>query len=861
MSVYGVALARAQAFEQAGEFEQAERIYEQILRGDPLQAIVWHRLGLVHVRAGRIEQAAKALGRAVALDSSNAAFHSDLGIVYRELGRMDDAIDLFQQAVQLSPGDALVQYDLGALLQQRHDPLGARLRFQQAVRLQPEFAEAWNDLGIAQQMLGALDEAGVCFERLITLVPAMSGGHFNLGNVRLAQSRLLEAIACYARALELQPRFVEAMNNLGTALHKLGRVDHARNAYQTALQICPAYVDARNNLGALLSLSGRFGQAESYFRESLAIDPRSVGAHNNLAGLLQSQMRLDEAERLLRRALEIDPAAIDPLGNLANVLALQGQLAESAEYYRRAIEIVPHPRLQIHAAMMLPPIYGSVEEIHSSRAAFESNIARLVAEAVGLDPAQGPIPVHFLLAYQGFDDCLLARRVAALYRGQPTNTSFPGSAWERTAMQALPAVIAVTQEIPIGEDARQSLERSPVPGGAWDRAVAAPQAAPVPAPHFAGRPAKIRVGFLSKFLRDHTIGDLFRGIIRNLSRTDFDVTAFLVGEAADNTVSFLQTCADRFINLPEDVPWARQIIAKAGLDVLFYPDVGMDPVSSALAHSRVAPVQCTTWGHPVTTGVPTIDYFISSKLIEPAGAAAQYSEQLVLLDALPTFYYRPEVGAVETRNEARREFAFSQAEHVYLCPQSLFKFHPDFDPLLRSILARDPQARIVLIEAPHVHWTSMLADRLRRSLNESCDRVTFTPRVDRAAFLRLLTAADVILDPLHFGGGNTSFQALGLGLPIVTLPSAFMRGRVTAGCYRKMEYETCVARDAVEYVDLAVRLGTDPEFNTTVRSQIAARSGVLFEDLAAVRELEEFFKTAVGVQRVSAASPPQPVAA
>jgi predicted O-linked N-acetylglucosamine transferase (SPINDLY family) len=383
----------------------------------------------------------------------------------------------------------------------------------------------------------------------------------------------------------------------------------------------------------------------------------------------------------------------------------------------------------------------------------------------------------------------------------------------------------------------------------------------VPVPHFAVEPAKIRVGFLSKFLRDHTIGDLLKGLIRNLSRSDFEVTVFLVGEAIDETVTFLRDSADRFVNLPEDVASARQIVADAGLDVLVYPDVGMDPVSSALAFSRLARVQCTTWGHPVTTGIPTIDYFISSKLIEPEGAVAHYSEQLVLLDSLPTYYHRPELSAAGHQEQARTEFDLPQDAHLYLCPQSLFKLHPDIDALFGAILTGDPAARVVLIEAPHAHWTEMLKQRLLRNLNELAGRVTFVPRVDRAAFLRLLTTADVVLDPPHFGGGNTSFQALGLGLPIVTLPSEFMRGRVTSGCYRKMGYETCIARNADEYVDLAVRLGTEPAFNALVRSQIDSRSGILFEDMAAVRELEEFFRMAIRTRDVAGAKSRQPAAA
>ena len=197
---------------------------------------------------------------------------------------------------------------------------------------------------------------------------------------------------------------------------------------------------------------------------------------------------------------------------------------------------------------------------------------------------------------------------------------------------------------------------------------------------------------------------------------------------------------------------------------------------------------------------------------------------------------------LERQSRAAGDSGLPHEAHIYLCPQSLFKFHPDFDLPLAAILARDPEARIVLIEAPHRNWTDLLSQRLKKSLSEHFHRVSFVPRVDRQAFLRLLATADVVLDPLHFGGGNTSFQALGLGLPVVTLPAKYMRGRVTAGCYRKMDLEICVARDAEDYANLAVRLGTDPAFNAFVRSEINSRSSVLFEDTAAVRELEVFFK-------------------
>jgi len=830
VSSQGNAFARALALQQAGDFEQAERLYEQILRIDPQQASVWHHLGLVVHRSGRLDQASECISRAVSLDASNAIFHGDLGTIWHQLGRFDEAIDCFQQAVELAPEHAQAHYSLGLVLKERGNQVGAKLRFQQAVRLHPEFAEAWNELGILHQVLGETGEASACFSRLISLVPDMAGGHFNLGNLRLGENRLVEAAACYVRALELEPRFPEALNNLGTALHRLGRIEQARHAYEAAIAMNPNFVDARSNLGALWSLLGRHGEAETSYREALALNSRSVAALTNLAGVLQAQMRLDDAEQFLRQALALEPLAVNVLGNLANVLAIEGRVEEAAGYYRQALDVQFNPVLKIHAALLLPPIYQSNDELRQFRETFEANVSQLHQDGLSLDPLREAAPVNFLLAYQGFDDCELARRVAGLYQRHPQRTADP---------LREPATVAAPHfsTKPAGES-----RLAPAGAGPHTDDVASP--------------SRVRIGFASKFLRDHSIGDLTKGLIHQLSRRDFHVTVFLAGDSADETVSSLRQHADECIALPEDVPLARQIIADADLDVLVYPEIGMDPLCHALAFARLAPVQCALWGHPVTTGIPTINHFISSALIEPADAGEDYTENLVRLESLPTYYYRPQLkpGVHEPRSAvgvtgaerqtACREFGLSHAAHLYLCPQSLFKCHPDFDLPLAAILKRDPQARIVLVEAPHRNWTQLLSQRLKQSLKEHFSRVSFVPRVDRQAFLRLLTTADVILDPLHFGGGNTSFQALGLGLPIVTLPAKYMRGRVTAGCYRKMNFDVCVARDAEDYANLAVRLGTDPAFNAFVRSEISSRSSVLFEDLAAVRELEAFFKSA-----------------
>jgi predicted O-linked N-acetylglucosamine transferase (SPINDLY family) len=134
----------------------------------------------------------------------------------------------------------------------------------------------------------------------------------------------------------------------------------------------------------------------------------------------------------------------------------------------------------------------------------------------------------------------------------------------------------------------------------------------------------------------HTWGEFFAGIIRHLPRTNLKVFLFRLPGPDDDLARFIDQSANAVIRLPADVAAARRQIADHQLDVLFYTDIGMDPVTYFLAFARLAPVQCTTLGHPVTTGIPTLDYFISGADLEPTDVDGHYTEKLVRLGSFPT---------------------------------------------------------------------------------------------------------------------------------------------------------------------------------------------------------------------------------
>jgi len=251
----------------------------------------------------------------------------------------------------------------------------------------------------------------------------------------------------------------------------------------------------------------------------------------------------------------------------------------------------------------------------------------------------------------------------------------------------------------------------------------------------------------------------------------------------------------------------------------------------------MAPVQCVTWGHPETTGSDAIDYFLSSEDLDHADAQGHYSETLVRMPLSGTYYARPKTTSHETARESFPDLA--PHETLYCCPQSLFKFHPDMDVLLRGILERDREGVIVGIEGRVPEWTNALRTRWRRTLAGMDDRIRLLPAIPNEEYLKLLAAADVVLDPIHFGGGNSSYESFACGTPIVTLPGEFLRSRITAALYRRMGLESLVATSADDYVDRAVSWAADRAQNEAIRSQIAERSDVLFENPDEVRCLED----------------------
>jgi len=707
-----------------------------------------------------------------------------------QAGHWDQAEQLYRQVLHHAPGDLAVLHPLAWVRFQRGDIQGGTHAMAQLVAAKPDHAHLRADLAHMLSASGQLEQAVEQFHTALRLDPTRMETHFNLGNALNQLGQHAQAIDSYRAAASLSPSDPEIYLNLGLAYKALHQLSNARQAYEQALRLRPDYADAWVNLGTIYKDEGELPQAETCYQRALQADPRSSRAYNNLGSLRQKQGNLPEAVRYFQQALQLTPDYALAYSNLAKSLEAQGLIHPAWQAYEQALRRVPNDVLAIQSALALPVIVESPEQLELSRQRMERCLTELEGRELNIvDPVESIGTPTFYLAYQGRNDRDLQVRVSRLLR------------------RATPALQYT-------------------------------------APHI-GRPRqsqRIRIGFISKHFYNHTIGKLNAGLIARLPRDRFEVVVCDLAGRDDETAQAIRASADAAVRTSR--PWiqARTELAGLALDVAFYTDIGMEPLAYYLAHARLAPIQCVTWGHPLTTGISTVDYFISSEHLETANAEQHYSEQLVRLPHLANYYYRPQSAGL---SRARPRAGFDAEDHLYVCPQSLFKLHPDNDHVFGEILRRDARALIVMLAGQEPQWTELLRARWQRTLGARAERIRFVPRCPLPEFQQLLADADVLLDPLHFGGGDTSYEGFAVGTPIVTLPGEFLRSRITYALYQAMGMDDCIAQNSEQYVELAVRAATDHAWRHQLRQTILERNAAIYESDAGVLQLADFLTAAI----------------
>ena len=727
-----------------------------------------------------------------------ARVHEVLGTAlhHQQNGRFLEAERLYARILETDPRHVDALHLLGVLAYQTGRHAEAVRLIGEAIAENPRVPAFHNNLGNALKALGRWDEADAAFERATALDPRYVEAHYNRGLMRQAQGRLEEAAASYGRVLAQRPDHAEAHNNLGNVLQSQGKLPEALAAYGRALKFRPRFADAHSNAGNVLRARGDLAAAVESYARALSCDARHAEALRNLGIVLLEQGRLEESAAALHRALAARPRDAAVHCNLGNTLTQQGRPAAAMECYRRALGLD----------------------------------ADLGEAALGLATAAIPI----------FSDSVAGSRAAlpaferALDELAAWDLEHPGRLGE-TVGSHQPFYLAY-----LDADVRALLSRygDIVSAAAARHWQPPPPATPAPRSHR----QRLRLVIVSGQVRRHPVWDIIlRGIVAHLDRQRFEVHLHHTGCLRDAETSWAETRVDRFVQGPKPLAAWMDDIAAHRPDVLWYPEVGMDPTASALAALRLAPLQIASWGHPVTTGLPTIDCFLSGMLLEGPQAEAHYRERLV---RLPGTGVCTDGSALQARSWDTVRTAPGVVRFA-ICQQPM-KFAPADDELLVRIAAAAGPCEFWLPSPLNLPWAAArLRERLTAAFRaaglDPSSYLRSMPWLPPDRFLGFLDEMDVFLDCPGFSGYTTAWQAVHRGTPVVTLEGRYLRQRLAAGILRKIGIEEGIAVSRESYVETAVRFAhraREPKARR-VRRSMSAAAAKADEDLDAVRSLEE----------------------
>ena len=551
---------------------------------------------------------------------------------------------------------------------------------------------------------------------------------------------------------------------------------------QTPLALARSRSNEGDAQGALASL-----------RQAEALADEDPATWREIGQLHAEYWRWEDADRALEHAAALDPTHAGAAALHAIVKQESGDDAGALERLDRAAAHNPGDLgLEIARRLYLPQVYAYAAEPQRWRARYERGLGELEADLERLKAGAGQVfnlnRTNFLLAYQGEDDLELQRRHSRLLRALAGHTR-----------------------------------------PEW--------VAPL-APSYNGS-RRLRVGFAGSIFRDCTAGRYFERWITRLDPRRFERVVYHMAPLADDFTDRIARAVDRFVTLRDHGEACIDTIAADRLDVLVQPEVGMTPLSYLLAALRVAPVQCAGWGHPVTTGGDGVDAYFTCGAMEPPEAAAHYHERLVRLPGLGVSYPMPEPAPPFPREQLR----LPGDRRLYVCPQSLFKIHPEMDDIFARLLEADPGGAIVFFQATARAVTERFAARVQRALAARGvapgSQLKFLPRMNTTAFRRVLATGDVVVDTVRWSGGNTTLDAIAAGTPVVTLPGRFMRARQTAAMLRMIGLPELVAESVEDLVARAVSIARDPERNWDLRRRIAERRGQLFDQQEPIEAFAE----------------------
>ena len=682
---------------------------------------------------------------------------------FHHAGDIPQAQAGYIEILKRQPGHFDALHMLGVSEHQCGNSQSAERLLRHSLLVDPQSAASRFALGVVLSAQQRHDEALACYDDLVALAPDFVDAHMKRGLLLSQLGRFADAITSFDSAIEIDPRHFDALQHKGEALHYLGQFDDAIACYNQILAVQPNHFAALVDRGCALKDLGRASEAIAEFDSALTLAPDNTIILINRGGARFAIKQSDEALADFDRVIAINPRLVLGWLGRANVFILQKRVSEALQACEVAIALEPNSVKALTQTGQCHALQGNADTAIS-----------YYDRALALDPN---------------DDITLQSRIFSLDFG-------------------------------CGDHAQLQAARS-----GWWRGVGSKILAKHPPHHDNSRdPARrVVVGYVSSDFRDHSAARSFRPVLQNHDKSQFEVICYYNYPTGDDVTETLRHVADRWRDVVE---WPDERLADAiradKVDILVDLNGHTRGNRLPVFARKPAPIQISAWGHGSGTGMPVMDYLFTDPVSVPAEVTDLYAEQVwhlpcaIMAEPPPPGLHVAEPPV--TSNGYVTYGVFTRAS----------RFSSASIELWARILRTDASARVIFKD--HLLNDCSIQTRLLDSLaarGVTPDRVTLmgsTPRDEHLAAYRLV---DIVLDPFPHGGGGSAWDALHMGVPLVTRLGNSQPTRTGGAILSAIDMRDWIAGSNDEYVDIALRSSADRlrTIRQELPDRIAARCG------------------------------------
>lgn len=574
------------------------------------------------------------------------------------------------------------------------------------------------------------------------------------------------------------------LNRLFGILHSEKREPiEAKPYFLKALKISPDNSEAYYCLGRCYHDLNNLEEAGKQYQKSLELDGNNVLTLMDYGSLCNRLGKYEDAEKYFNKIIEIHPDITPPFLNLAIVYRAQGKTSLAIESLKKALVIKPG---DVACTNNLTNIFTECCRHKEAYSALED-----VLKSNSKVPSYVYHNYLFNLHYSDEieNDCIMERH----------------KEWGKKTLDEINDGFVLPVRLPVKE-------------------------------------RRLRIGYVSGDFRVHSVGFFIQSIVKNHSASDFELFFYYnnnVDDQLTNELKKYSTIGWREIaNLTNEE--IVEIIREDRIDILIDLSGHTDKNKLEVFAYKPAPLQVTYLGYPNTTGLKTIDYRLVDSFTDPEDCGSDVVETLIRLDEC-FLCYQP-FKHIEPKNKKRTQ----NSKITFGSFNNSKKLNTSTIRVWCEILKKVPES--VLFLKSSVFSDEDIKNEIKKlfiSHNIDSDRLIFKGRITGYEdHMREYEKVDICLDPFPYNGTTTTFEALYMGCPVITLEGERHSGRVGFSILTNLHMEQYIACNEHDYVTKAVQLAKDRDNLVELQNSLRSRlvNSTLMDGFEFTRKLEQAYR-------------------